>query len=320
MRALLVSFAAVLVLVASASARQASGTTVALVTAEQQNVLLAVELPSGKVLRRTRLPADPQNVAIGRDTAVVVSPKSHAVTLLNWETLRVLKVIRSFAAPHIVAIGPGGSLAYVTDDTRGMLNTIDLRSMRVIDRLVVGIGAHHLAISPGGGRAWIALGEHAREIAIVSLANPRKPTPVRRFSPGFVVHDVTFTPDTRRVWLTSGTSDLVYALDSRTGKKIFAVRVGAAPQHVVISDLLNGKYAYATSGYDGRIVKVNTWTGHVVASAAIPRGSFNVSTKGPRVVTSSLLGGQVTELDLDLRRIRSTRVARAARGVALTVW
>ena len=292
----------------------------ALVTAEQQNALLAVELPSAKVLRRTRLPADPQNVAIGRDTAVVVSPRSHAVTLLNWKTLRVLKVIRSFAAPHIVAIGPGGHLAYVTDDTRGMLNTIDLRSMRVVDRLVVGIGAHHLAISPGGGRAWIALGEQAREIAIVSLANPRKPTPVRRFSPGFLVHDVTFTPDARRVWVTSGTGDLVYALDSRTGKKIFAVRVGAPPQHVAISDVFNGKYAYATSGYDGRIVKVNTWTGHVVASAATPRGSFNVSTTGGLVVTSSLLGGQVTELDLDLRRIRSTRVARAARGVALTVW
>jgi hypothetical protein len=26
------------------------------------------------------------------------------------------------------------------------------------------------------------------------------------------------------------------------------------------------------------------------------------------------------ELDLDLRRITSTRVARAARGIALTVW
>jgi YVTN family beta-propeller protein len=305
-----------LVLVSSASARQMGGGPVALVTAEQQNALFAVDLRSGKVLRRSSLPGDPQNVAVGHETVVVVSTKAHAVTLLDRASLRVLKVIRSFAAPHIVAIGPGGDLAYVTDDTRGMLNVIDLRSRRVIDRLVVGIGAHHLTISPGGGRAWIALGEHAREIAIVSLANPRKPTPVNTFSPGFVAHDVTFAPDARRVWVTSGIGDSIYAVDSRTGRRILTVKVGAAPQHVVFND----HSAFATSGYSDRIVKINPSTGRVLATATTPHGSFNLSTTGDLVVTTSLLNGRLTEFDLGLKRLRTVQAARAARAVALTVW
>lgn len=305
-----------LVLAPSGSAHRLGGTPVALITAEQQNALFAVELPSGKVLRRANLPADPQNIAVGRDTVVVVSTKAHAVTLLDRKTLRVLKVIRSFAAPHIVAIGPGGNLAYVTDDTRGMLNTIDLRTERVLDRLVVGIGAHHMSISPGGGRAWIALGEHASKIAIVSLANPRKPTPVNTFSPGFVAHDVTFTPDTRRVWVTSGAGDAVYALDARTGRRILTVHVGAAPQHVVFG----GHFAFATSGYSNRLVKINIWTGRVLGTATTPHGSFNLSTIGGLVVTTSLLNGRVTEFDLGLKRLSASRPAVAARAVALTVW
>jgi len=69
---------AALVLVSSASARQTGGVWVALVTAEQQNQLVAVDLSAGKVLRRVSLPADPQNVAVGEKTVVVVSTKAGA--------------------------------------------------------------------------------------------------------------------------------------------------------------------------------------------------------------------------------------------------
>lgn len=302
----------------SASAHRLGGAPVALITAEQQNKLFAIELPSGKRLRSATLPADPQNVAVGRRVAVVVSTKAHAATLLDVNTLRILKVIRAFAVPHIVVIPQGGDLAYVTDDARGMMSTIDLETWRVIDLLVVGIGAHHMTVSPDGKRAWIALGEHATKIAILSLVNPRKPTPVRTFSPAFVAHDVTFSPDGRRVWVTSGSGDSVHVLNARSGKEVFAVGVGAAPQHVVFSD--PGGSAFVTSGYSSRIVKVAPDTGRIVKSARTPYGSFNLSTAGGLVVTTSLLNGRLTEFDTSLKRLRTIRATDAARAVALTVW
>ena len=60
------------------------GSPVALVTAETQNALLAIELPSGHVLKRLPMPADPENVAVvGGRYAVVVSPRAGALTVVS---------------------------------------------------------------------------------------------------------------------------------------------------------------------------------------------------------------------------------------------
>ena len=309
--------AVALVLASSASAGRTGGTPVAIVTAEQQNAVFAVELPSGKVLRQASVAADPQNVAIGRDAIVVVSPATGTVTLLDPRTLRTLKVLHDFGAPHIVAVSRAGHLAYVTDDARGELDVIALGSRRIVRRVAVGPGAHHMGISPSGNRLWIALGEHATAIAIVDLSRPSRPRLLRRFSPGFVAHDLTFSPGRHRVWVTSGVGEMVYALDARTGRRILTVRVGPAPQHVAFAE---GGFAYATSGYGGRLVKIDPRSGRILATARTPYGSFNLSTIGDLVVTTSLMSGRVSEFALDLHRLSTFKAARASRAVALTVW
>jgi YVTN family beta-propeller protein len=311
--------AAALVLVSSGSAAQTGGTAVALVTAERQNMLVAVELSSGKLLRRVSLPADPQNVAVGDGVVIVVSTRAGAVTLLDEPSLKTLRVFRGFADPHIVTVSRGGHLAYVTDDGRGELVVIGLRARRIVDRISVGAGAHHMAVSPSGKRLWIALGEHASAISIVDLSLPSRPRLLRRFSPGFVAHDLVFSPDGRRVWVTSGVGDSVHVLNRRTGKQAFEVPVGAAPQHVAFAAR---DFAFATSGYSSRITKIEPSTGRVLATARTPYGSFNLSASlnTDAIVTTSLLNGRVTEFDSDLHRLGSVKAARAARAVALTVW
>jgi len=174
-----------------------------------------------------------------------------------------------------------------------------------------------MALSPSGHRLWIALGEHATQIVIVDLTHPLRPRLLRRFAPAFVAHDLAFSHDGRQVWVTSGVGDSVHVLDARTGKEAFAVSIGAAPQHVAFTD--RGGFAFVTSGYSSRLVKVDASTGRIVASARTPYGSFNLTTFGSLVVTTSLLNGRLTEFDLGLKRLRTVRPASAARAVALTV-
>src|SRR5205814_5394980 len=115
-----------LLVVVPASASQAAprgGTPVALVTAETQNRLLAVSLPSGRVLRRIPMPAQPENVDTLGSTAVVVSTRGHSATILRG--LHVVKVLRNFARPHIAALAPDGEWAYVSDDARGTISVIE---------------------------------------------------------------------------------------------------------------------------------------------------------------------------------------------------
>jgi hypothetical protein len=134
--ALLVLVSAAL-LVPASQARVAGGSHVALVTAETLNELVAVSLPSGRILKRLHMPVDPQNVEAYAGAAVVVSTRGGSVTLVDPRSLRVRKVIRGFGAPHIAAFSPDGDYIYVTDDERGQVAVI---LGRLIRKVFVGRG------------------------------------------------------------------------------------------------------------------------------------------------------------------------------------
>jgi DNA-binding beta-propeller fold protein YncE len=304
-------------LAGAAGARQAGGTPVALVTAETEDALLAVSLPDGRVRGRVALPADPENVAATQKVAVAVSSRGRAVTLLAPRTLRVTRTLHGFVDPHLVAIAPGGQWAYVTDDGAGRLDVVSLQQKRVVARLEVGAGAHHLTVSPNGRRVWVALGEHARTLVIVDVSRPAHPRVISRFDPAFSAHDVAFAPDGKRVWVTSSSGTSVYVLDARSGRRVFSFFGGRAPQHVAFGQF--PRLGYVTSGYGGRIEAVDPHSGRVLRARRVPYGSFNVATIGGVVATSSLMRGTVTELDSKLRIWRSVKVAAATRGLAMVV-
>jgi DNA-binding beta-propeller fold protein YncE len=289
---------------------------VALVTAEEQNTLLAVSLENGHVLRRVRLPNDPENVELrpAGGPAVVVSSRAGKVSLLDPRSLAVLKTFGGFRAPHIALVAPAGRWAYVTDDESGKLTVVDLRRKRVERRLFVGIGAHHMAISPDGKRLWVALGERAETVAVLDLSNPTRPRVLGRFTPEVPVHDLAFGPGGRNVWLTAAGSTAVMVVDAHSGTRLFTVTAGAPPQHVAFV----GRRAYVTSGYDGTIELVDGRTGHVLRSERVPDGSFNLAISNRFVVTASLLEGTVTKLSRGLKVRATYRVASATRDVALT--
>jgi DNA-binding beta-propeller fold protein YncE len=310
------SLIAVVLSATGAVALPSGGMPVALVTAETENELIAV---SSRVLRRVSVPDDPQNVVADEQTVVVVSPGAGAVTLLDPRTLRVRKVLRGLGAPHLAALDPSGKWAFVTEDAHGRLDVVSLTRLRIAKRLFVGLGAHHLSVSPLGTRTWIALGERARQIAIVDTSRPAHPRLLRRFDPGFDAHDLAFSPNGSRVWVTSSEDHSVRALSAVTGRRLFSVPVGPPPQHVVFGAWKRPR-VYLTSGYGSRIEMVDPRRGRVLRIASAPYGSFNLTLIGGNVVTSSLLRGAVTYFDSELRLLRTLRVAPAARGVAGVVW
>ena len=210
----------------------------ALVTDEAQNRLLVVDLPSGRIARSVSVPADPEDIATSGNGGVVVVVSSSAgkVTILNRDTLKIIKTFGGFEQPHIAAISPDGSYAYITDDARGTLTVIRLSDMKIVDTVSVGIGAHHLAFSPTERTVWVALGENAQQITTLStvtsrpappsspVVNPGRPRVTGHFTPGFPAHDLAFSPDGRSIWITSATGSDVTAFDARTHQSCSACR------------------------------------------------------------------------------------------------
>ena len=303
---------------ATARARMMGGTPVALVTAESENEVLAVSLPGGKVLKRVHL-SDPESIAADPSgQAAVVSPEG-TVTLLDWRSLKVLAVIHGFRSPQIAAITPDGQWVYVSDAATGELSVIELQTRRVVDRVYVGAGAHHLAISPDFSRAWVALGETAGTIVVLDTTKQNRPRVVGRIHPKVAAHDLVFAPDGRTVWVSSASAPFVSVLNASSGRLVATVPAGPGPQHIAF-----GAYARApvfiTSGYGSTLEAVTVATRKVSRRVAVPYGSFNLATAGGFVVTSSLLNGAVTEFTDSLHRWMDVTVAPHARDVAISVW
>jgi DNA-binding beta-propeller fold protein YncE len=222
-------------------------------------------------------------------------------------------------------MAPGGDYAYVTDDASGRLVAIGLLHRRVASSTYVGAGAHHLAFSPDAERVWVALGQAARTIVILStvvstppppsspIVNPGSPRVLGRFRPGYLAHDLLFTPDGRRVWITAADRPYVGVFSARSHRLLFRVPAGAPPQHVVFA----GRYAYVTSGYGATIERVTLSTGRVVHRARAPYGSFDLDAAGRYVVTSSLFRGTLAIYDRSLRLLHVRHVASSAEDVAI---
>lgn len=287
----------------------------ALVTAETENRALVVDLPSGRVVERVAVPRDPEDLATDGTGGVVavVSSAAGKVTLLAGDTFRPFKVIGGFGSPHIAAIAPDDQHVYVTDDARGTVTVINLATLRT-RTIVVGAGAHHLSFDPSHSRAWLALGESATTIVILDISNYEHPRVIGRFEPGFPVHDVEFAPDLQQAWVTSSGGPDVTVFSPGNRRVLFRVPVGPGPQHVAF----DGRYAYLTSGYGSTIERVEAATGHILARAAAPYGSFELAAADGYVVTSSLLRGTLAIYTPRLKLLRAVHLAPATREVAIS--
>lgn len=311
--------AVALVLVPVASAHPAANRPVAIVAAETSNQVIAVSLGlhGGRVLKRVHV-SDPLMVAAPlHGPAVVLSPATGSVTLLAWHSLRPVKVFHGFRDPEVARVAPGDRYVYVADGETGNLTVIDLARQRIVNRVHVGAGAHHMSFSPDGKRLWIALSEVATTVVRVDTSDLAHPRIAGRLHPRFPSHSVGFAPDGRTVWLSSARLPYVTVYNAATGRVVKVIRAGRAPQEVAFS----GARALLTSGYGSSIEAVLWRTYRRLATVPMPYGSFNLATYGGLVVTSSLLTGQVAELRSGtLHRFWTAKVAPATRYVAISVW
>lgn len=296
----------------------------ALVTAETENSLFIVDLRTGTEVRRITMPSGPQYVAAEPGVALVTSTSAGVVTMLDGDPLHAAKAFRGFATPRIAEISPDGEYAYVTDDARGTLTAIELSKTRVTSTIPVGSGAHHFAFSPDERRVWIALGESARTIVILTtcvttcvpspVLDPGHPRVIGRFDPGFPAHDLSFSPDGQRVWITSANGPDVAVFRASDHRLLFHVPVGPPPQHIAF----DGAYAYLTSGYGSTIEQVNASTGTVIRRAHTPYGSFELDATDGYVATASLLNGQLAIFTPRLRLLHVLKVAPATRDIEIS--
>jgi DNA-binding beta-propeller fold protein YncE len=305
--------AASLALAPRAFAESIRGKPVVLVTADLESRLVAVDLASGRVLRYVPTRPGPRSIETVGETAVVGHFTSGVVTLVHAPMLEVTHVVR-VERPRYTAAHPAGRYAFVTDEASGDVVTMDVIRGRIVARAQAGPRARHLTIDPSGRMLWVALGSEAREIAVVDVSRPAQPRLVRRFRPPFLAHDVGWSPDGKRVWVSSADRWELAVYDARTGRVVARPSGDQPPQHVTFA----GTRAYVTSGWSGTL-RVHHVDGREIRTNVVPVGSYNVQDGGGRIVTASLGHGDVTILDESGRTLKRIQVARSSHDACVVM-
>lgn len=279
---------------------------IALVTADVEAAVVAVDALSGRVLRRIAMRPDPRSIERVGETVVVAHTAIGEVTLLRG--LQIQHVLRGFGEPRYTAGTPDGRYAFITDSGRADLAVVDVLQGRVAARLHLGGWPRHVSIDHAGRTLWVALGTEARELAVVDVTRPLEPRRTGTIRPPFRLHDVGFVPGTRHVWVTSGDRGTLAVYDARNGHVLRRVPAGAPPQHVTF----DGGNAYVTSGNDGTLRVHSVADGRTLRTTAVPVGSYNVQQGPGRILTPSLEHGTLCVLDTTGRVRRRVAVARSS--------
>jgi hypothetical protein len=309
-----VAGAASLALAPRALAEILSRRELALVTADEEARLVAVDLVTGGVRRYVRTLPQPRSIEAVGSTAVVAHSELGVVTLVRAATLEIAHVLRGFAEPRYTAGHPDGRHAYVTDAKRGEVVVLDVVRGRVVGRVQVGALARHVGIDPAGRRLWVALGAKAERVAVVDVTERARPRLVRTIAPPFLAHDVAHSPAGKTAWVSSGDRNELAVYDRRTGRILARPQADLPPQHITF----RGGRAYVTSGDSGTL-RVHDLAGRALRTTAVPTGSYNVQQAQGWVVTPSLGGGSLCILDVRGRLLRREQIARSSHDACIFV-
>lgn len=285
---------------------------VALVTADLEHRLVVVDLASGRVLRHVPTLERPRSIETVGAYAVVAHSEIGAVSIVRAGDLRVAHVLHGFGEPRYTAAHPDGRHAYVTDAKRGEVVCLDVVRGRVVSRAAVGHLARHISIDPAAHRLWVALGAKAELVAVVDISRRDQPRLVRQIRPPFLAHDVGFSPDGRRVWVSSGNQNRLVIYDRRSGRVIASPDADLPPQHITF----RGDLAFVTSGDSGTL-RVHDRGGRELRLTPVPKGSYNVQQRDDRVVTPGLGRGSLCILDGRGRLLRRLQVARSSHDACI---
>ncbi len=285
---------------------------VALVTADLESRLVAVDVERGRILRYVETLPYPRSIEAVGARAVVAHSDLGAVSIVDGRHLSITHVLRGFGEPRYTAAHPGGRYAFVTDAERGEVVALDVVRGRVLGRTRVGPLARHVTIDRAGRTLAVALGSKAEEVVLVDVSKVGLPRPVRRFRPPFLAHDVGFAPDARHLWVSSGNRFELAVYDVRGARLLGRPSGDWPPQHVTFSD----ESAYVTSGWSGTL-RVHRFDGRPGVSTPVPVGSYNVQQASGWVLTPSLGHGDLCVLDGRGRLIRQIEVARSSHDACL---
>jgi YVTN family beta-propeller protein len=154
------------------------------------------------------------------------------VDVRRMRILAVRRLPRRFAMPQDVRAAPDARVFYVADLAAGGVWEISPHRLRVLRFIRTGSGAHGLVVSRNGRILYVA----NRNAGTISLLSFRRRRVVRtwRIRGGGSPDMGDVSANGRVLWLSGRFNAVVYAIDTRTGRLLRRIPVGASPHGVAV--------------------------------------------------------------------------------------
>jgi YVTN family beta-propeller protein len=145
----------------------------------------------------------------------------------RFRVLSVRTLPRRFSVPQDVRSSPDAKVFYVADLAAGGVWEIDPARFKVIGFIHTGAGAHGLVVGRNGKVLYVA-NRNEGSVSVISFRT-RKVIHKWRIPGGGSPDMGDVSADGRVLWLSGRYNSEVYAINTRTGRLIARVPVGASP-------------------------------------------------------------------------------------------
>jgi YVTN family beta-propeller protein len=199
----------------------------------------------------------------------MVDLNSYYVVLLNNDAsiavvdplVSMAGVTSTLASVHLNA--PGAD--WVTSDRErriyislpkvGQVAVVDTENFKVIDHVAAGKTPVRVALQPDGRYLWVGNNAAEDDASGVTVIDTQSRKPAGFIATGAGHHEIAFSGDSRRAFVTSRNAGTVTVIDVATQAVLKSLKTGTQPLAVAHSPL--SRSVYVADGKDGRVTVID---------------------------------------------------------------
>ena len=217
----------------------------AYVTNQFSSNIGVIDLSTNTEVDHIAVSGDPFRVRVSPDgNSLFVTGNADSLFIIDVQSRAITGRLGIGLDANGLAVDYTGTRLYVSNQSDGTVDEVDLASNTVVRSIAVGGHPQELVLSPGGTLLFVA--DEAGSIQIWSLRSG-----IRRGSiavPGGAFA-MAVSPDWRQLYVTSSLGGAVYLLDWKTGATLKTVTTGGTPRRI----------AFAANGSTAVIANEGGW-------------------------------------------------------------
>jgi YVTN family beta-propeller protein len=245
------------------------------------------------------------------NTVSVINPQ------ISFSKTKLESIITLPGAGADWALSQNKEFLYLTLPEQSSVGVINTVTRKLVTTIAVGEKARpmRIAVQPDGRYVWAGL-DGSPLVAVIDTTTNKLAATV---AVGDGLHNIAFTPDSLKAFVTNSTADTVSVIDTRKLAKAVDVRVGETPVAIAYSSASRLVYVAAING--ATVSAIDPARGRVVATIPTRRGvvAFRFDPTGRFGFVVNQVESTVSILDAATNSITgTTAVTKAPDQVTFT--